>query len=96
MSFNNTLKSATSQQFQSGKLGLIELVRVNGIIRRAERGVDRCEDKLADARDAVCTAAVARGLMPAEGPGADFDWDKLLELIMELIPLILELFKFFA
>lgn len=93
--FERVLWNSVGEARRHRKIRLRDQVRVRGVIRRANRGNERAIATLEDCQEYVVCKAIKAGLIQPEGPGEDFDWDKLLELIVNIIKAIIELIKEF-
>lgn len=95
MTFTDALQEAAEAARKNREIGIVDLVRVRGICRRAEWGFPRAQQLVKDALELVILEAIATGELP-QRPGEDFDFSELIELITRLIETIIALWQFFG
>jgi hypothetical protein len=85
--FRRALLAAAVQEYDKGNLTRYELIRIR-VATFLRPG------KLRAAQDCVVDSAVAMGLMgDADAENDGFDWMALIALIVQLLPVIMELFN---
>lgn len=83
--FRRALLAAAQQAHQEGRINGWELLRIRTAAAFAPA-------KLRQAQETVVDQACAAGLMgDGDGESEGFDWASLMSLIVELLPLILQL-----
>jgi hypothetical protein len=85
MSFRRAMVKTGVRGLKEEKMTLREFARM---LRVLWRHADELEAQ-------VVATAVAMGKLPPESTAGDIDWDSLLDLLMQLLPLIIELIMLF-